>query len=328
MTGHLIVSTLTALIAMAAAFFSAAGARHCGTRLLLAGVLPFALPTQWLTSAGDKLAGCVAVGAPSSQALADFAFLLPRTTSATATPAIAAQSHRLHDAAWLLWVAVFTASLGTWARRLLRRIPTVRQPEVPEIDALLEAKRCLKLERDVNLRITAADRVPGASGWWRPCVILPDGLSAQLSAAELQAVLGHELAHVRRRDNLSAAAVRVIVSAFWFHPLLWWMERRMLAEREAACDELVLSHGAQPADYVSGIVKVCRMSFAGPASYAGAAGSNLKDRMEQIMSTQIIRPSSRFLRAIPAALIALAVILPPQHWLSRRPSAAHASGSE
>jgi Flp pilus assembly protein TadD len=162
----------------------------------------------------------------------------------------------------------------------------------------------------VNLRITAADRVPGASGWWRPCVILPDGLSAQLSAAELQAVLAHELAHVQRRDNLSAAAIRVIVSAFWFHPLLWWMERRMLAEREAACDEMVLSHGAQPADYVSGILKVCRMSFAGPASYAGAAGSNLKDRMEQIMSTQIIRPTSRFLRAIPGALVVLAVILP------------------
>jgi tetratricopeptide (TPR) repeat protein/Zn-dependent protease with chaperone function len=309
-TSHLIISTLTALIAMAAAFLlrrRSAALRHA---ILLAGVLPFALPTQLLTSAGDKLASCVAVSAPSSQALADFALLLPRTTSAAAIPAIAPESHRLRDAAWLLWAAVFAASLGTWARRLLRRLPAVRQPEAPEIDALLEAKRCLKLEREVSLRIAATDRVPGASGWWRPCVILPDGLSAHLNVAELQAVRAHELAHVRRHDNLSAAAVRMIVSAFWFHPLLWWMERRMLAEREAACDELVLSHGAQPADYVSGILKVCRMSFAGPASYAGAAGSNLKDRMEQIMSTQLIRPSSPFLRAVPGALLALAVILP------------------
>jgi Flp pilus assembly protein TadD len=141
-------------------------------------------------------------------------------------------------------------------------------------------------------------------------VVLPDLLSDSLSESELYAVVAHELAHVARRDNLSAAAARVVVSVFWFHPLLWWIERRMLAEREAACDELVLAHGADPADYISAILKVCRMSFAGASGYAGATGANLNHRMEQIMFAHAVRPSSRLLRAIPGAVLVLASILP------------------
>jgi Flp pilus assembly protein TadD len=131
----------------------------------------------------------------------------------------------------------------------------------------------------------------------------------------LQAVIAHELAHIARHDALSGAIAHVIVSVFWFHPLVWWMERRLLAERETACDERVLAHGTDPADYVSAILKVCGMPFAGTAGYAGATGSDLKDRMEQIMSAHTIsthaaRPPSFLLRAIPGAVLALAAILP------------------
>jgi beta-lactamase regulating signal transducer with metallopeptidase domain/tetratricopeptide (TPR) repeat protein len=315
MTAHLVAATVTALIAIAAAFLlrrRSAALRH---GILFAAVLAFAIPTPWLNTAGDKIAGCVGVN-PRTPSFLSFGF--PFRTSLPALPAShptntltpRAESHNVRNALYLLWTVVFSLSIATWLRRMLQRVPTIRTANPLEHDAMRLAKASIGLHRAVDLCITSADRVPGARGWYRPCVVLPDLLSEQLSEAELQAVMAHELAHVARRDNLFAAMVRVVVSVFWFHPLLWWIERRMLAEREAACDEMVLTHGADPADYVSAILKVCRMSFAGVSGYAGATGSNLNHRMEQIMFAHAVRPSSRLLRAIPGAVLVLALALP------------------
>jgi beta-lactamase regulating signal transducer with metallopeptidase domain/Tfp pilus assembly protein PilF len=311
MTAHLIAATITALIAVAVVLLlrqRSAALRHA---ILLAALLGFVTPTPWLNRAGDKLAACLA--SPPAPSFLGLETLLARA----ALPAItttAPESHWVRNTLPLLWAGVFALSLASWLRRLLRTVPSVREANPAEADALCRAEASLSLSHNVALCIASADRVPGARGWLRPCVVLPDQLSDQLSEAELQAILAHELAHIARRDNLSAAVARVIVSAFWFHPLLWWIERRMLAEREAACDELVLAHGAEAADYISAILKVCRMSFAGShqsfAGYAGATGANLQNRMEQIMSAHIVRPSSRWLRAIPAAVLALAALLP------------------
>jgi beta-lactamase regulating signal transducer with metallopeptidase domain/Flp pilus assembly protein TadD len=304
---HLLAATLTASIAVAVARLlrrRSAALRHA---ILLAALVGFVTPTPWLNRAGDKLAACLA--SPPAPSFLSLEALFPRAPL-SATPPKYPESRVGRDTLLLLWALVFALSLATWLRRLLRTVPSVREASPAEAEALRRAQASLGLTQHVDLRITSADRVPGARGWLRPSVILPDQLSSQLSEAELHAILAHELAHIARRDNLSAAVARVIVSAFWFHPLVWWIERRMLAEREAACDELVLAHGAEAADYVSAILKVCRMSFAGAASYAGATGSNLENRMEQIMSTHIVRPSSRMLRAVPVVVLVFAALLP------------------
>ncbi len=323
MIGHLIAATMTGLIAIAVALLlrrRSAGLRHA---VLLAGLLGFVVPTPWLNRAGDKLATCmVAPSAPSFLRFESFFASIPLPAKLVhrpdAPPAPLLESHTVDNALWSLWAAIFVLSLAIYLRRLLRTVPAVREANPAEVKALEDATASLSLARNVTLCITSADRVPGAHGWRRPCVVLPDLLSDQLSEGELQAVVAHELAHIARRDNLSAAIARVIVSAFWFHPLVWWIERRLLAEREAACDERVLAHGTDPAAYVSAILKVCRMSFAGTAGYAGVTGSDLKHRMEQIMSTHAVRPASLptslrtslLLRAIPGAILILASILP------------------
>jgi beta-lactamase regulating signal transducer with metallopeptidase domain/Flp pilus assembly protein TadD len=310
MIDHLVASTIAALIAVVAALMLRRQSARLRHAILFLALLRFAIPTQWLTNAGSKLAGLLPSPGPSLQVFGEFSRLVTPTSILPKTPKASAAFWTVEDAASLIWAGVFSIGLAIFARRAFRTVPTVRQPDPAEIDALSRAARSLKLERKVALRITAADRVPGALGLWRPTVVLPDGLSTHLSEAELQSVLAHELAHVRRHDNLSAAAARVIVSVFWFHPLLWWIERWMLSEREAACDEVVLSHGARPEDYVAGLLKVCRMSFAGAAGYAGATGSNLRNRMEQIMSSNFSGPLSRSLRALPGVLVGIALLVP------------------
>lgn len=308
MIGHLFACTIGALIAAGLVFLlrrRSAGLRHS---ILFASLLAFAVPTPLLTKAADKLLACFAVRPPSAPALP---WPFPVTPSGAALSTVSLnlrpEWRLLPDLLWLAWAIVFGASLGLWLRRVLRPVESIRPPIPTETEGLERAKRDILLSRDVALCIAPPDRVPGARGFFRSCVILPDGLSDRLRPPELQAILTHELTHIARRDNLWAAIARVIVSAFWFHPLLWWIERRMLAEREAACDERVLAQGADPADYVSAILKVCRMPFAGADGYAGATGANLKRRMEQIMFAHKVRPTSRFLRAMPGLILALGV---------------------
>jgi tetratricopeptide (TPR) repeat protein/Zn-dependent protease with chaperone function len=284
-----------------------AALRHA---ILLAALVRFAVPTGWLIHAGGMLARSVPAPAPAPRALNDFARLLLVTPGANAAPPQAHATFALADVVWLLWIAGGVVCLATWSRRPAHKAPAVRAPNAQETAAFLAARERFPGGDRVALRIAPADQGPAVWGCWRPYVTLPDGLAAQLSAPELAAVIVHELAHVRRRDNLWAAVAHAIVSAFWFHPLVWWMERRMLAERERACDDLVLLHGARPEDYAAGLLKVCRLAFAGPAAYAAASGSDLKSRMEQIMSADTNRSSCRTLRTAVSAFLLTVMMIP------------------
>jgi beta-lactamase regulating signal transducer with metallopeptidase domain/Flp pilus assembly protein TadD len=293
---HLLACSLVGLAATSAALLlprrAGAGFRHA---LLLCAVLRFAIPTSWLAALGARFAPRF----PASPALEQLGAVLLHPGAVTLEP-IVRTTGRSPEPWLILWALGAALCLGLWALRALRPVPAVRLPNQTESEILA----------GIPLRIIAADQVPGACGWLRPCVVLPDGLSDHLAPAELRAVVEHELAHIRRHDNLWAALVHAVVSVFWFHPLLWWMERRMLAERETACDEMVLRAGAEPADYVAGLAKVCRMSFAGAAGYAGITGSSLATRMEQIMTLPFHRPSSPFPRAAAGASLAILMLLP------------------
>jgi beta-lactamase regulating signal transducer with metallopeptidase domain/lipoprotein NlpI len=309
---HLAASTLVALVAVAAslALHGKSGAwRHA---LLLAAVLRFAAPTPWLAAAGAKLAPYAHPRSARQASIDRLADLLLFGDARLGLPAAPAEpgSKGIFHPYLLVWAAGFGLCLTLWLRGLFGRIPSVREASPEELEALGRARCAFGSGAAAELRIAGPEQAPGVRGMWRASIVLPDGLSTQLNAAELEAVLLHELAHVRRRDNLSASMSHLVVCAFWFYPPIWWLEWRMLREREAACDEIVLAQGANAEEYLSGLVKVCRMSYSTPAGYAGAGGSNFQTRMEQIMSADFQRSSTPILRASAAAVVALAVMIP------------------
>ena len=296
MIDHLIFSTLAAVVGVAAVFAlrrrGSAALRHA---ILLVAILQFALPATWWMGAGKRMARF----APRpAMALPVIGLLHPGIASLPLAPVKRVFS--VGTISELLWAAGAMVCLGGFVRRMSRGVAVVR--EATEV----ESQIC----GEVEVVIAPANCAPGVRGILKPVLILPDGLSTELSQAELAAVVAHELAHVRRHYNLTAALAHLVVSIFWFHPLVWWMEWRMLAERETACDEMVIESGARAEDYVAGIAKVCRMAFAGGAAYAGITGANLKERMEHIMSTSVGRSSSLILRTVPAAVLAVAVMVP------------------
>ena len=131
---------------------------------------------------------------------------------------------------------------------------------------------------------------PGIVGFLDPVLILPAQLLERLNPRQLDAILTHELCHVRRHDNFFAAVQMVVEAIFWFHPLVWWIGSRMVEERELACDEEVLRTGCDPADYVEGILKVCRFYAESPLPcVSGVTGADVKKRLRSILAGTIAR---------------------------------------
>ena len=140
---------------------------------------------------------------------------------------------------------------------------------------------------------------PGLVGLWRPVLVVPETLPERLGLAEIEALVAHETCHLRRRDNLTAALHMLVEALVWFHPLVWWIGARLIEERERACDEAVVRTGCDRTAYAHSLVEICRFYLQSPLPcVAGASGSNLKDRVEAIMTAPLSSPLSRSKKAL------------------------------
>jgi bla regulator protein BlaR1 len=174
-----------------------------------------------------------------------------------------------------LWFAGFLALAFRWIVRW-RRVRTVVRDAVPMAIAIA-----------IPVRSSASLLEPGVVGVIRPVLLLPQGIDSRLTAAQLEAILKHELCHVRRHDNLTAALHMLVEAVFWFHPLVWWIGARLIAERERACDEEVVRSGSDPRAYAESILDVCRSYAASNLPcVAGVSGADLKTRLEAIMKRE------------------------------------------
>jgi hypothetical protein len=154
-------------------------------------------------------------------------------------------------------------------------------------------------------------REPGLVGLWRPVLVIPESLPEHLSQPELEALVAHEACHLRRRDNLSAAVHMLVEAVFWFHPMVWWIGSRLIAEREHACDEAVVRSGHHRAAYARTLVECCRLYLQSPLScVAGASGSNLKERVVMIMTAPVASVLSPSRKSLLAAIGVCALATP------------------
>jgi uncharacterized protein (TIGR03435 family) len=147
----------------------------------------------------------------------------------------------------------------------------------------------VQLELPIKALSSPTPLEPGVFGVFRPVLLLPEGIFDRLTPAQLDAVIAHELCHVRHRDNLIAAIHMFVETVCWFHPVAWWIGRRMVEERERACDEEVLSLGSEPRVYAEGILNVCKLYVESPlVCSAGVTGADLKKRIEAIINNPVV----------------------------------------
>ena len=174
----------------------------------------------------------------------------------------------------------------------------------------VRASKPIDIAASVEVRSSPGLLEPGVVGFLRPTLLLPEGILQSLTPSQLEAVLAHELSHVRRRDNLTAAIHMLVEAAFWFYPVIWWIGARLVEERERACDEAVLALGNRPRDYAEAILNVCKLYVESPlVCVAGVTGADLKKRIQAILSDTIgieLTRGKRIALSI-AAIVALAL---------------------
>jgi beta-lactamase regulating signal transducer with metallopeptidase domain len=216
----------------------------------------------------------------------------------------------LATALTLLWLAGTLAFSLRWASRhraFARRIAGARRLAAGrEVELLDRLRRRLGLARPVGLALLAGGSAPGVWGVLRPVLLLPEEMPRHLTPAELEAIFLHELVHVRRRDNLVANLHMALCCLLWFHPLLWLLDRRLLAEREEACDERVLELVGRAEAYARGLMKAVRFDAGWRlAGVSGARASNLRRRIEKLLAAPRSRRPSLAQRASLVAAVGL-----------------------
>jgi bla regulator protein blaR1 len=213
----------------------------------------------------------------------------------------------------LTWVSLALLAIWTcgFAVVVASRIRRSRQ----HWDLVLTARRVelLDLKVPARLQVGLADGLlePAVIGWIRPVLLFPADIEHHLTRPEIEAIVAHELCHVRRLDNLTAATHMAVEAIFWFHPLVWWLGTRLVDERERACDEYVLRTVEAPGPYAQGILSICERYVESPlASISGVRSTNLRQRIDAILANRIGENPSVWKKLMLSAIITGVVLVP------------------
>lgn len=162
----------------------------------------------------------------------------------------------------------------------------------------------LGIGRDVGLRIVETLASPITAGWWRPVVLVPAALVARMPPELLEALLAHELGHVRRHDYLVNLVQNVIEALLFYHPAVWWISRRIRHEREQIADDFAARRLGEPRRLARALSELERLQFSSHHLAQAAAGGDLMARIRRL-----VRPDPQALdwrAAIPVLGLVLA----------------------
>jgi bla regulator protein blaR1 len=213
----------------------------------------------------------------------------------------------------LVWFSGCAVILLTWWARWRRVAATVRAA-LPvncgrELDALRRLERIGGGQRPLPLVSSDTSLEPGVFGILKPVLLWPRRIGEHLNDAQIEALVAHELSHVRRRDNLTASLHMLVEAILWFHPAVWWLGARLLDERERACDEEVIRSGTEPQVYAESILRTCKFCLQPRLEcVAGITGSALKRRIERIMKNHAVQQLNTWRRLLlaTAAVVTIA----------------------
>ncbi|HEX6159456.1 MAG TPA: M56 family metallopeptidase [Thermoanaerobaculia bacterium] len=224
--------------------------------------------------------------------------------------------------AWLCGVVLLSSRLMVgWmqTRRIARRNA---QPAGREWQRT--AKRladALQLRRAVTLLESSAVEVPSVIGWLKPVVLLPGSTLTGLTPEQIEMVLAHELAHIRRHDffvNLLQAFVETLM---FYHPAVWWISAQVRIERENCCDDLAVAVCGNPIQYARALTRLEELRAAAPAIAIAANGGSLLERIRRIATgdRESTSTTSRWAAAIAVlSILGIAIVVPTIPALAQR----------
>ena len=262
-----------------------ANARYVVSCMALAAMtlLPFATFFAALTDAeSSRVAASAAAGPPTDLpiVMADGSRIW--SDRPMAPPGILASLEAWIVPLWLAGVALASLRL-VWAGRYVRSVRRsgVAAPGdvVAAVSRLVAAGR---IRRRIAVIVTAMAESPATVGWLTPVILLPPALLTGLSPSQLEAILAHEVAHVRRHDYLVNLVQMVAETLLFYHPAIWLVSRQIRVERELCCDDAAVRASGNAQEYVDALVAVARQAVGSAA--IGASGASLPHRVRRLLT--------------------------------------------
>ncbi|MGD0299281.1 MAG: efflux RND transporter periplasmic adaptor subunit [Bryobacteraceae bacterium] len=278
LTNHLWQSTVFALVVALLTVAFRYNRAQIRFGLWLSASLKFLIPFAVLIGLGGRISWAPALRNIADPAISSTMIVISRPFSETLAAAPSAQGAR----DWVLLTIFAVWAFGFLAIALMRLRGWLR------IRAAVRSSTPVDIPCSVEVRSSPGLLEPGVIGLLHPVLLLPADIQQRLTPPQLEAVLAHELYHIRRRDNLTSAVHMLVEALFWFHPLVWWIGARLVAERERACDEEVLRLGNAPHEYAEGILNVCKSYLESPLRcVTGVSGAGLRKRIQATLAGRV-----------------------------------------
>ncbi|ASD79832.1 hypothetical protein CEJ98_13025 [Burkholderia gladioli pv. gladioli] len=231
-------------------------------------------------------------------------------------------------AAWLVGVAAMACRLAAgllWVRRIGDAFADWPDPRWQNYVSALAA-RC-GLSRPVTLCVATHLTSPLTIGWWRPLVLVPAALLTRIPPDLLEAVLAHEIAHIRRADYLVNLPQSVIEALLFFHPAVWWLSQQMRIERECVADQIAGTLIQSPRRLALALEQLdaLQSTSAGYAPVAQSArGGQLLDRIRRLCHP--VPPSPHRVAYVPAIIVGFVTLCVVAQTMWQAPMSQHAAG--
>ena len=214
-------------------------------------------------------------------------------------------------ALWMFGVAILTVRLaaGWWRVRRLHAL-ALAEPASPWLESAVGIARRLQLARVIHVVDSHLVDTPTVIGWLQPVVLLPIAALANLSPAQVRAILAHELAHIRRHDFLVNVLQTLAETLLFYHPAIWWLSARIRVEREHCCDDIAVEVCGDPVIYVEALTELASWAATASRLAMAATGGSLLTRVRRLLlrpgAVDRRRPRAGMVIAVTLVLIALA----------------------
>jgi uncharacterized protein (TIGR03435 family) len=184
---------------------------------------------------------------------------------------------------WSIGVLLFSVRLGLgWMHsRALQRGASATDEVMLWTVAAVAAR--IGVEQRVRVLVSSNADGPSVMGWLRPVILLPPATAIGLTPQQLEAVLAHELAHVRRHDYLVNVIQIVAETMFFYHPVVWWVSHQIRIERELCCDDVAVRSSGDAVGYARALTTLARRRLAVPELSLAATGGSLTYRVQRLL---------------------------------------------
>jgi len=184
---------------------------------------------------------------------------------------------------WAAGVLVFTLRLA-WAgghASSLRRHAVKADSSMDSMVAGLAER--LGVRRKLCVLMSSIAEVPSVVGWIRPVILLPAAVVVGLTPQQLESLLAHELAHIRRHDYFVNILQMIVETFLFYHPVVWWVSSRIRYERELCCDDLAVRSCGDAVSYARALAQLERLRLVAPSLAMGSANGPLLHRIQRLL---------------------------------------------